>query len=147
VAYDDHGRWHRDFVDVPFAFTITPHLIGKDDMTPDKKTLIIPVLLITVGAGWLLTTLGIAPGIDWVWTLDLAIVGFLAYIVCGFDKVSFVTGTFFIITSCLSVLRQTGRIALDVEVPILVMLAGILLLVARHHAIPVPKWILEPPGP
>ncbi|QDT47645.1 hypothetical protein [Symmachiella dynata] len=112
---------------------------------PDKKTLIIPLLLISVGAGWLLTTLGIAPGINWVWSLGLAIVGFLAFIVGGFDKVTFVIGTFFISASCLSVLRQTGRLALDVEVPILVIVSGITLLIARMQAIPNPNWTLEPP--
>jgi hypothetical protein len=114
-------------------------------MNPDKKTLILPVLLIAVGGGWLLTTLGVAPGIDWVWTLGLMVVGFLTFLVGGFDKVTFVAGVFFIVTSCLSVLRQTGRITIDVEVPILVILAGVLLLAARHPAVPVPKWVVEQP--
>jgi uncharacterized membrane protein len=113
-------------------------------MKPDK-TIVLPVLLIAIGAGWLLTVLGVAPGIDWIWTFGLAVVGFLAFVVGGFDKVTFVTGTFFIVTSCLSVLRQTGRITIDVEVPILVIVAGVLLLIARHSAIPVPRWIIEPP--
>ena len=112
---------------------------------PDKKTLVLPILLIAVGVGWLLTTLGIAPGIDWIWTLGLAVVGFLAFAVGGFDKVTFVTGTFFIVASCLALLRQTDRLRPDIEVPILVILAGVLLLVARHPSIPVPKWLLEPP--
>lgn len=112
---------------------------------PDKKTLIIPLLLIAVGAGWLLTTLGIAPGINWVWSLGLAMAGFLAFIVGGFDKVTFVTGSFFIVTSCLSVLRQAGRMSLDVEVPILVVVSGILLLIARSSLVPNPNWTLEPP--
>ena len=114
-------------------------------MKPDKKTLIFPLLLITVGAGWLLTTLGVAPGIDWVWTLGLAAVGLLAFAVGGFDKVTVVIGPFFILASCLSILRQTGRLHLDVEVPILVIVAGILLLVARMPAIPVPDWIVQDP--
>ena len=114
-------------------------------MNPDKKTLIVPALLITLGVGWLLTTLGIAPRIDWVWTLGIAVVGFLAFIVGGFDKITFVTGTFFIVTSCLSLLRQTGRITVDVELPILVIVAGALLLVAHHPVIPKPKWVVEPP--
>ncbi len=111
----------------------------------DKKTLIIPLLLIAVGGGWLLTTLGVAPGINWVWSLGLAAVGFLSFIVGGLDKVTFVTGSFFIVASCMSVLRQVGRIALDVEVPILVIVSGILLLIARLPAIANPNWTLEPP--
>lgn len=112
-------------------------------MTPDKKTLIFPVLLIAVGAGWLLTTLGVVPGVDWVWALSLAVVGFLAFAVCGFDKITFVVGPFFMIASCLAVLRQTGRLDTDVEVPVLVILAGVLMLVARHPSIPAPQWMLE----
>ena len=112
-------------------------------MNSANRTLIIPILLITVGAGWLLSTLGIAPRIDWVWTLGIAVIGCLTFVVGGFDKVTFTVGSFFIITSCLSVLRQTGRMAIDVEVPILVIATGVLLLVARHPAIPMPKWIVE----
>ena len=114
-------------------------------MTPDKKTLILPILLITVGAGWLLTTLGVMPGINWVWSLGLAIVGLLTFAVGGFDKVTVVIGPFFILASCLSVLRQTGRLRVNIEVPVLVVIAGILLLVARTPAIPIPKWIIQDP--
>jgi len=116
-------------------------------MSPDKKTLIVPILLITLGAGWLLTTIGVAPDIDWVWTLGLAIVGLLALAVGGFDKVTVVVGPFFIVASCLSILRQTGHLHVDVEVPILVIVAGVLLLIARTRAIPAPSWILPESRP
>ena len=111
-------------------------------MDASKKSLMIPLLLVAVGTGWLLTTLGVVPGVDWCWTLGLAVVGVLAFI-AGFDKLTFVVGTFFIIASCLSLLRQTGRLELDVEVPILVIAAGLLMLMARHSGIPAPTWVLE----
>ncbi|HEY1598880.1 MAG TPA: hypothetical protein VGG64_04715 [Pirellulales bacterium] len=110
-------------------------------MHPNKLGLIVPILLITLGAGWLLTTVGVAPGIDWVWTLGLAIVGVLTFVIGGFDKVTVVLGPFFIIASLLSVLRQTDRLVVDTEVPVLVIVAGILLLVARLPVVPLPKWI------
>jgi hypothetical protein len=110
-----------------------------------KQTLILPVLLVALGAGWLLTTLGILPGIDWAWTLGLAAVGILAFALSGLDKVSIVLGPFFIAASVLSLLRQRGHLPLDVELPLLVMLAGILLLVARHGAVPLPRWLNENP--
>jgi hypothetical protein len=112
-------------------------------MKPNHKTLVFPILLITVGVGWLLTTLGVAPGIDWVWTLGLAVVGLLAFLVGGFDKVTVVVGPFFILASFLSILRQTGRLHVDIEVPMLVIIAGVLLLVARTTAIPTPQWLLD----
>lgn len=106
------------------------------------KTLIPPLLLIVVGTGWMLSVLGVAPDIDWVWTLGLAAVGLLTFAAGGFDKVTVVVGQFFIVASCLSILRQTGRLDLDIEIPILVIAAGLLLLVARSSAIPVPQWII-----
>jgi hypothetical protein len=111
----------------------------------DKKTLLPPILLITVGSGWLLSTLGVVPSVNWVWTLGLAAVGFLTFAIGGFDKFTVVMGPFFLIASCLSVLRQTGRFDLDIEVPILVILAGLLLLIARSHRVPIPGWIIEDP--
>lgn len=108
----------------------------------DKKTLILPLLIISIGSGWLLTTLGIVPGINWIWTLGLAVVGLLSFAVSGIDKSTVVIGPFFLIASCLSVLRQTGRITLDVEVPILVIVIGCLLLVARSKSIPIPGWVV-----
>ena len=116
-------------------------------MKPDKKTLLLPILLITVGSGWLLTTLGVAPGIDWVWTLGLTAIGMLTFVVGGFDKVTVVIGPLFIIASCLSILRQTDRLHIDIEIPILVIISGALLLVARTPAIPIQKWIIQDPMP
>ncbi len=113
---------------------------------PDKKTLFVPVLLITVGAGWLLTTLGIAPGINWIWTLGLAILGILAFLISGIDKMTVVVGSLLIVASLLSVLRQTERLPIDHELPILVMVTGVLLLIARYQSIPVPAWFHETPG-
>ena len=115
-------------------------------MTAERRTLVFPVLLIAVGVGWLLTASGVGPGICWPWTLGLAAVGLLAIVVNGWDKVSVVVGPFLIAASCLSLLRQTGCLSVDVEVPILTIAAGVLLLVARSPAIPLPKWIVEAPS-
>lgn len=112
-------------------------------MKPDKKSLLLPILLITLGTGWLLTTLGVAPGIDWIWTLGLAVFGLATFALAGVDKVTIVVGPFFLIASCLSILRQTDRLLLNVEVPILVIVVGVLLLVAHIPAIPVPHWVVR----
>jgi hypothetical protein len=116
-------------------------------MKTERWTLIFPILLITVGSGWLLTTVGVAPGVNWIWTLGLAVVGLMVFVVGGFDKLTFVVGPFLIIASVLSVLRQTGRLHIDLEVPILVIIAGLLALLARARAIPAPKWVVEGPKP
>ena len=125
------------------AATPFHHVRRKLNMIMDKKTLIFPVLLIAVGVGWLLTELDLMPGIDWVWILGLAGCGMLAFLVCGFNKVTVVVGTFFLVTSCLALLRQVGWLELNIEMPLLVLIAGVLLLVARHPSIPAPQWMLE----
>jgi hypothetical protein len=105
------------------------------------KSLVVSLVLIFVGTGWLLTTLGIAPNIDWIWTLLLAVMGISAFVVSGFDKISLMVGPFFLCASLLSVLRQSGTLKIDTEVPILVILLGCLLLIARMPRIPTPKWL------
>lgn len=110
----------------------------------DKSTLILPILLITIGAGWLLTSLGLMPGIDWIWTMLLAAVGVLTLALGGINKATVTIGPFFIIASFLSILRQNGKIELNVELPILVIVTGVCLLVSRSPRIPLPAWAKEP---
>jgi hypothetical protein len=117
--------------------------VGGIELNSTSKTLLLPVLLITVGTGWMLTELGIAPNIDWVWTLGLAMIGILPFILSGIDKFSIVVGPFFITTSILSVLRQTEQLSLNIEFPIIVITMGILLLIARSSRIPAPCWIIH----
>jgi hypothetical protein len=115
-------------------------------MNAQSRTLFIPLLLIVLGTGWLLTALDVMPRVDWAWTLAVAAIGVLAFVMGGINKVTVAVGPFFILASCLSLLRQTGRLSVNVEVPVLVIAAGILLLVARSPAIPAPKWLIEDAG-
>ena len=111
-----------------------------------NSRVVIPILIIVVGVGWLLTAQGLGPGVNWVWTLGLGVIGILSFVVSkGFDKVSVVLGPFFLLSSLLSVLRQTGQLSLDLEAPILVISIGALLLVAQLPAIPKPGWLVELP--
>ena len=73
-------------------------------MSPQRQSLLLPVVLLAVGVGWLLTSLGVMPGIDWLWTSILAGTGVLAFVLSGFDKVTVVIGPFFIAASLLSIL-------------------------------------------
>jgi hypothetical protein len=102
----------------------------------------IPVLVIAVGVGWLLSSLGVVPQVNWVWTLGLGVVGLLTFLVMGFDKVSSVLGPFFLIAGLLSVLRQTGQLSLDTEVPILVIGVGVCSFIALLPAVPKPQWLI-----
>jgi len=113
-----------------------------------KAPLVIPILIIVVGVGWLLTVSGFGPGINWVWTLGLGAIGILPFVASkGFEKDSVVIGPFFLLASLLSALRQTGQLSLDIEVPLLVISIGALLLVAQVPAIPNPAWFVALPPP
>ncbi len=87
-----------------------------------KKPIVVSVLIIALGIAWLLNTLHVIPGVDWVWTLGLGISGVLVVAAGGLNKLTFVVGPFLIIASVLSVLRQTGVLRADIEVPVLVIL-------------------------
>jgi hypothetical protein len=112
-------------------------------MEQDRSSLILGTLLVAVGGGWLLSSLGFIPSVDWAWSLGLAVIGVLAIALSGFDKLSFVVAGFFGLASVLSVLRQIGVVRVEVEVPALVLGAGILLIAARSKAIPMPRWLRE----
>jgi hypothetical protein len=112
-----------------------------------KAPLVIPVMIIVVGVGWLLTAQGVNPGINWIWTLGLGVIGILTFVVSGIDKLTVVVGPFFLLASALSVLRQTDNLRLDMEVPVLVISIGVLLLVAQLPVIPKPGWYEATPPP
>ena len=111
----------------------------------NKSALIVPIAIVLVGVGWLLNTLNVIRDINWIWILALAAIGLIVFVVDGLNRFSIVIGPFFIAASLLSVARQTGRLEANVEVPILVILFGVLLLVAQLSKLPAPKWMLEPP--
>jgi hypothetical protein len=48
-----------------------------------------------------------------------------------------------LLASILSILRQTGRLGVNIEIPVLVIAAGLLMLVALMRFIPVPRWLEE----
>lgn len=114
-------------------------------MTPRIKAAGIPVLIITLGTGWLLTVQGILPGVNWVWVVGLGMAGVLTMALGGIDKFTMLVGPFLIVSSGFSLLRQTGRLTVDSEVPCLVILFGILLLIVQLSPLQAPKWLIVPP--
>jgi hypothetical protein len=102
----------------------------------------VPVLIITVGVGALLSAMGVGEGVDWIWSLGLAVVGVFA-LASGVDKVTAVVGPFLVFASIFSVLRQTGRLSVNLEMPMLVIVFGVLMLIARIAPIPTPTWLLD----
>jgi hypothetical protein len=114
-------------------------------MTGSTKTIVAPILVITVGVGWLLTVHNIVAGVNWIWVLGLAVAGVLILVVGGLNKVTVVVGPFLIIATFFSILRQTQQISIDTETPSLVIVFGVLMLAARLLPLPMPPWIIDPP--
>jgi len=108
-----------------------------------KKALAIPTLIMGVGLGWVLNVWGVLETVDWVWTALLALVGVLAFLVGGWNKITFVVGPLFLAASGLSVLRQLGKLDIHREVPYLVVLLGLLWLTAELLRLPVPEWMKD----
>jgi hypothetical protein len=107
------------------------------------KRLAIPILITALGVAWLLTAMGVLPTVSWPWTIGLALAGVFFFVYLGFNKATFVAGTFFILASLFSLLRQTGKISVNIEVPLLVICLGVLLVLAQVLPIPRPAWLIE----
>lgn len=112
-------------------------------MNGSKKQFVVPVLIILLGVTWLLNVQNIIPGVDWIWTGGLAAAGILTLAVGGINKLTVVTGPFLMVASTCSILRQTGRLQIDSEVPILTIVLGCLLLLVQFTQLPSPE-ILKP---
>jgi hypothetical protein len=99
-----------------------------------------------IGGGWLLTELNFGPGVNWIWTMGLLAAGVVVFIIGGgVDKVSIVLGPFLIACGLLSIVRQSGLLPINIEMPCLVILGGFLFLVAQHPRVPAPKWYISTP--
>ena len=112
-------------------------------MAGPRKTLVAPILVITVGVAWLLMTLQVIAPVNWVWTMGLAVAGIVTLVASGVDRLTIVAGPLLILASLASVLRQTGRLSIEHEVPCLVIAMGVLMLVGRVLSLPSPKWLKE----
>jgi len=114
---------------------------GRRPMNKPRKTIAAPVLVIGVGVGWLLTVLEVFGTVDWVWPVSLTVGAILVIVFGGKNKFAFVFGPFLLISSLFSVLRQVGRLRLNLEIPFLVIILGLLWLVAELFRLPTPDWL------
>ncbi|HEV8290689.1 MAG TPA: hypothetical protein VGP94_02140 [Tepidisphaeraceae bacterium] len=117
----------------------------KSAMNRQHKPVLIAVCLIALGIAWLLNNIGVMPGVNWIWTLSLAAVAIVILAASGLDKLTMVVVPLLILASIASVLRQTGRLSTDYEIPGLVIAAGLLILVSHLSPLPPPAWLIEEP--
>ncbi len=101
-----------------------------------KCSIGISLLIIALGIAWLLNSMTIIPGVDWIWVVGLGISGVLLLGLGGLERFNFVVGITLIVASVLSVMRQTGALELRIEAPILFITVGVLMLLAYIFKIP-----------
>ena len=112
-------------------------------MSATRRMIIVAVLVIALGIAWLLNTLNVIPGVDWLWTGGLGVAGLLALANRGFTKFTFVIGSFLLISSVCSILRQTGMLRPNIEIPVLFIVFGVLILVSMLLPLPIPEAFRE----
>ena len=105
--------------------------------------IILAVLVIALGIAWLLNTLEIIPGVNWLWSGGLGVAGILFLVARGIDKFTFVIGSFLLTSSVCSILRQTGRLRPNIELPILFIIFGVLILVSMLLPLHTPEIFRE----
>ncbi len=103
------------------------------------KRLAIPVIVILIGVTWMLDVMRLLPSIDWFWTVGLLAGGVFTVVLGGLDKFTFVVGGFLVAASGCSVLRTMCGLTLELEMPILVTVLGVLMFFATILPIPTPE--------
>ena len=112
-------------------------------MNGSKKSLFVSLLIMLLGVAWLLNTLDVIPRVDWLWTIGISGLGILILTFGGWNRIGVVVGMFLVFAGTFSILRQTGRMRPEIEVPCLVIVFGALLLTVQLVRIPLPKWMEE----
>lgn len=102
--------------------------------------LVVSIMTIALGAGWLLNLFSGIPNVHWIWTLGTGLAGLLILALCGISKLTIVTGPFLIIASIFSVMQQSGKFDLNQLMPSLMLSLGVLMLISQFTNAPAPGW-------
>ena len=100
------------------------------------KNFIGPISLFLVGVCLLLTRLANFPAEKVLWTGGWAIAAIYVFTSKGFNKSSFIWGSMWLSFSILSVVRYKTDMKADVEIPIIIMIAGLLWAINKTPLVP-----------
>jgi hypothetical protein len=100
------------------------------------QSIIISLIVIAVGLGWMLNVMDVMPGVNWIWTGGLGVAGILILGLGGSNKLTWVVGPFLLIASVMSILRQQGMLETRYEIPILITSLGVLMLLVSVSKLP-----------
>ncbi len=102
------------------------------------RKVFLPILIIAVGTGWLLSAKNIMPGVDWALVLSMSSLGLLI-LLSKLSPTSIVLGPILLLSAFLMVMLQSHQIDVDLFLPIIVISFGLLMLISRFIKI-------NPPG-
>jgi hypothetical protein len=100
------------------------------------KDAALPVVLIVLGGAWLLNSLHWLPEVHWLWILGLAGAGIAILALDGITKSSIVAGPLLLLAGLLSFCRQYYALGWRFIIPLMLIAAGVLMLIARSPSIP-----------
>ena len=96
----------------------------------------LPITLIVVGSAWLLWYFRLFPDIDWIIAVGLVLGGSAVLYLDGMTKNSIVAGPILIASGIAWALHDRWRVTWFVLMPMLLVLLGVLMLIARRPNIP-----------
>ena len=96
----------------------------------------LPITLIIVGSAWLLWYFRLFPDIDWIIAAGLVLGGIAILFLDGITKNSIVTGPILIASGIAWALHDRWDVTWLVLFPMLLVLLGVLMLIARRANIP-----------
>jgi hypothetical protein len=105
---------------------------------------IIPALVAGLGVLWMLDVLGMTPPLGMVWIVGLAGIGIGIFASRGFNKETFPWGGFFFACAACSLLRQLDVLEFKVELPLLLIILGVLLAINQTGIIPAKPGVPPP---
>ena len=96
----------------------------------------LPITLIVVGSAWLLWYFRLFPDIDWIIAVGFVLGGSAVSYLDGMTKNSIVAGPILIASGIAWALHDRWRVTWFVLMPMLLVLLGVLMLIARRPNIP-----------
>lgn len=96
----------------------------------------LPVTLIVVGLGWLLWEFRLFPDVDWIISLGFIVGGIALLVLDRINKNSIVIGPFLIAVGIAWFMHERYGTSWRVVAPVLLVVLGALMLVARSPRVP-----------
>ncbi|NLB63837.1 MAG: hypothetical protein GX801_07000 [Fibrobacter sp.] len=105
------------------------------------RKLLLPFVIILVGTGWLLTSLGFLPGVHWGLPAVLGFLGTAVLVIDTISRFTFIVGLTMIAAGIFRVLQQAQYLPQDTVLPLTLLTLGLLWILSYIliKRIPTPK--------